>query len=853
MLHGVSQVLFLVVGALILLGSGFGLIWLIPPLRRSLTTIESTIAALLISSGITGIWAFIGRHTGMRLRGWGIVLLLVSAGLLVAGAMARRAARATARTKAQPAARAATRPENERENEREHDAEPEPAGYRRFVLSLAALGFILMLFQGGSLSPVQDSLDFVSFVRESIETGDLAPASPIYHAPPGIPPDPRRGSFHTQVAAICDLARTSPTDGWKWLPRLITPIAIIGLAAMLRMWIGTRAAMLATLLFVATKFFTSEHFLQNYYASRFGWIAGWGALLLFGKALVRRSREDGPAPAAGRSRVILLAIAAASPALLLSVHLMTGFQVLLSLGCAGLAVLFDRASVREDRRAVALLAIGSVALLIPALLIRLAGTPRGEIAANPLFDHLYGVMLLAPGWPIYPPTDLLMRAGISGIAAMILGIGLVASARRSRAAGFLGWSTVVPIVILFFPPLTRIIVGAHAHSVFARVLLTIPFAGILAWCSLIAVDRIRRGGPARWAGFAVLLLVALGLAGQGVTTAAAWRPGRGDGSGGDQPLLAAYTFLEERFPRTETILSDPITSYSIPAYTRHEAVSPFEQHSSPSDPTVDDRIRDVQEALNGRIGLARTFEVLRRYHVGLILLNQSFPRYTAGYYVFISPIAYGEQSAKFENAPAYFEKVYDAQKIRIYRVHDPGPGVPLPGDPPNADRIPDTGEPPLLRLGPLDLISASWGPEAHPRGKQFPMELRWRSTGPPTDLPVICEMKFRLRDLPGGARRDLIGRTISALFVPTLDLEVLRFGFAYRPIEAFFPDFLWKPGEAYRDSCWISVPPRARDGIYDVYFRLRTQSIAPVLVLNETLRSDFGKDWTRVGELCIGK
>ena len=56
-----------------------------------------------------------------------------------------------------------------------------------------------------------------------------------------------------------------------------------------------------------------------------------------------------------------------------------------------------------------------------------------------------------------------------------------------------------------------------------------------------------------------------------------------------------------------TILSDPLSSYSIPAYTKHDAIAPFNQHSSPTDPSVDERIRDVQEALNGRVGLDRTF------------------------------------------------------------------------------------------------------------------------------------------------------------------------------------------------------------------------------------------------------
>jgi hypothetical protein len=857
LLHAISQILFLAFGALLLLGSGYGILWLVPSLRRNLTGIESVIVALLLSSGVTGVWALAGRVLGLRITAWAIVLALVSAALLALGRLAHRSASARGPTSDSAPARGPTSAQGEWRPPRE------PSYYRRILLALAAIAFLLMLREGGSLGPVHDSLDFVSFVNQTLQTGNLAPTSPIYKAAPGLPPDPRRGSFHTQLAAICALSATPPTDAWKWLPRLLAPIAILGLAAMLRVWIGTRAAALAAILFVATTFFTIDRFIQNIgYASRFGWICGWGALLALARGIsldgaVGAGDRDGPHEHDGhsdrRARRYFLLIAAASPAILLSVHLLSGFQVLLALGCAGLAIFCDRAARRADRVAVVWMMVGAIVLLLPAFALKLAGNSGAKIAANPLFDHLYGVLLIRPGWPVLLPGYFLGRAGVSGLAASILAFALLPAIARNRAAGFLAWSTVIPLAILFFPPIARVVIGAHAHSLLFRVILTIPFSGVLAWWILRSIDWTRMGGARRIGGIAVLTLLAFCLVVQAVSTRSSWAALSKHTAEYQEsrPLLAALDFLEERFPKVETILSDPITSYAIPAYTRHDAVSPFGQHSSPSDPTVDDRIRDVQEALNGRVGLARTFAVIRRYHAGLILVNQSFPRFQQAYYVFISGYAFDEQSAKFDGSPTLFEKIYDAQAVRIYRVHDPGPDTPLSGDPENRDRIADPGTQPIMQCGPIQILAAASRDGVHPAGKPLPVDLVWRSGGPPSDLPIDCDMKLQLHDPPDGGRAEVLGRIV-ALFFPSMSREMGRFGSTIRPLQTYYPDFLWRPGETYKETAWLSVPRLARSGLYDIYIHLGTEPAAPVMRLSEILTTRLGPDWHRIDAVTIG-
>lgn len=821
MSQALTEISFLSIGVILLLGSGLGILGLISSLRKALTPIEAIPAALLVSSGVVGLWAVIGRITGMTLPTWSLSLLVISAVLLLLGLVMYWRHR------------------------RESRAETESRSYRTVLIALAVLAFGLMLRDGGSLGPVHDSLDFVSFLNESVQTGELAPNSPIYRADEGVPPDPRRGSFHTQISALCHLAGTAPTDGWRWLPRLLAPLAVLGICAMFRPWLGARAALLGTAFFIATTFFSFDRFIQNLgYASRFGWVCGWAGLMALGQGLVLRTH------ARWSESNALLMLAVASPAILLLVHLLSGFQVLLALGCAGLAVWTDRKSDTESRRAVWYVLIGATVLLIPVVFWRLA---QPTDVVNPIFDHLYGVVLIGEKWPVLFPEYLNERLGTAGIIGMYLAIPLIFSIRRSRAAGFLAWSTVVSLFLLFFPPITRIVIANHAHSMLFRVILTIPYAGTLAWVTLWAARTLRDGRLlGRLIAAASLVLVLFGLAAQTFATRSEWAvPERKRAQFLENaPLIEALDFIDGRFAEVQTVLSDPISSYSIPAYTRHDAVAPFHQHSSPLDPTVGERICAVETVLNGRVGIERTVEALRRYDVDLILVNQSFDRYQTAYFVFISPLAYPQQSAKFAASPDIFEKIYEKDGLFVYAFNDPGPYAEFPPEPVNEDLIPDPGTDPLLAYGPIELLHFQPAPGPHKPGTPMLFELVWRRTNEPYRLPVNCDIKLQHVDRPKHYETPVVGRIIRR-WIERREKTTLRFGHPFRPLVTFYPVFLWRPGETYKDERWENIPIFAKPGTYEVYARLGTEPYAKVVYLSEMISNHLKDDWRLMGQVEI--
>ena len=269
-----------------------------------------------------------------------------------------------------------------------------------------------------------------------------------------------------------------------------------------------------------------------------------------------------------------------------------------------------------------------------------------------------------------------------------------------------------------------------------------------------------------------------------------------------------------------------------------------------------ERIRDVQEALNGRVGMERTFRVLRRYDVDLILLNQSFPRYQSAYYVFLSPLSFPEQTAKFAGAPDLFEEIYEAGGINIYAVHDPGRTGVLAGDPPNPDRIADPGappllEPPLLASSGIEMLRFDPPQGNLTAGAPIRFGMIWRRSAEAYRLPVVCDIKLQHVDRPKGYDLPVVGRIVR-WWDERRHGSITRFGRPFRPLMTFYPVFLWKPGETYQDERWESVPPKARPGRYEVWARLGTEPYTQVVPLDELWSNRLGKDWKLMGYIRLG-
>jgi len=143
------------------------------------------------------------------------------------------------------------------------------------------------------------------------------------------------------------------------------------------------------------------------------------------------------------------------------------------------------------------------------------------------------------------------------------------------------------------------------------------------------------------------------------------------------PWRDVLVFLGED-PRTRVLASDPVTSYSIPAFTGHQVMAYYDQHSSPNDPRGLTRILDARSVFSPFVDLRKTIEILRAYGVDAVVVNGRFDRPPATDYWSMTPELYDSSLAKFRARPDLFRPMFDASKAWVFELTDAARHGPLP-------------------------------------------------------------------------------------------------------------------------------------------------------------------------------
>lgn len=755
---------------------------------------------------------------------------------------------------------------------------PRPPGDRAALLLVTAvigIAFVEMLRQGGSLGYVHDSLDFVAFVRRMVETGRIDLVSAAYADPAGMTPDPRRGAFHVGAALLCRTLRIPADEFWRAFPSFLVPLALwILFASGRRILQSARVAAVAVAFFAFATLVNDDHFLNNLaYASRLGWafswIGLWGAALWLdeeGRAGTPADRWSEPRlPAAPASRAGYLLAVWAAPALV-GVHILSALQYLVSLAALAWGTALARREPPAIERRLALLPLLGAAALAPFLAAQLL---RSYATSNPLFDHPQGLLYVVGSWPVLGLPPLLNWYGWLGLLAVLLAVPLARRFREHRRFAWMLSSTVATALVVLNPLAVAILEKVHAHSLLFRVMWVAPIFHILAWYAVWASERVTgalRGGrpptvtrpnPARtFAAVGVLVLIGLAAAAQ-IRDAVRFREtpaARRAAYEESAPLRAALAELDRLFPEPITVASDPITSYQIPAYTRHFALTPLHQHSSPADDRAVQRIQDAMAILNPHVPLDRTVELLRRYGARAVVLNQSFPRYVRGYYTYLSPVTFPEQKEKLARRPDLFEPLYDREQVAIYRFVDPGGEVRDTLTTPPAERVASAAarsETPVelaralgyrsIPAPPVEGLEFLGVAEGEPRtvapGDVLELTTYWRRTDAPMVLPAEFFVRAETPVSAWGYESPIFGKAARILYEARTH-RTPRFGRYHQPLEVTFPPFLWEPGAVYRDVYELPIPGHVLPGEYTVRLLLYAIPYTPNFRMSDLLRND---------------
>lgn len=716
------------------------------------------------------------------------------------------------------------------------------------VLVLFAACFFLF-YKSGDLGWSTDSLDHVSYLRRSVETGAIFPRDSFYREGDGVSFDIRKGLWHPVLSLWAFQSRTAPDVLWRLIPTLFSftalssflffgvellgsaPYALAGLLFMLLFCGGEGAQWLTKLGYgrsaMQVLFWANGAFLLRYFRLR---DARYLAAVFFVSA------------AACAFHVVF--------AMLAAVFL---FGVLLY-------VLFSREGRLWRGAFLRSVVVEAAALAIPlAVRARAMGAPLNEI-----HTHRQAMLLFSRGLAMVDPAEIIAREGVVFFfaLAMLPFFFLIARPQRRTLVFTL---TIVPILLVVNPFIAPILERRFGYLHY-RLLDAAPLMFFLVLAAGGLAALIFRGGRL-WSLSVMLRRLAAAL----IIAIFIWYPLRFSASQlaasvegivharaeTESRLQTGIEELARRIPVHSVVVSDPLTSYLVSAYTDNFVVAVPGQHGSPTDTMALERIEVVRDIMSPVSPLSASAPWLRRWGAGYLLLNTELPG-PSDFFASVRPEELPLAAEKFRSCPRALQMISAAEGLVLYVVlrDSLGPEAdsctvpmarPLPCD------TSDAGAPIGLEAGCgvfLDRLAIRSSSVA--AGDTLEGHFCWRATekiafGLPIALTIRIETGFPkgrcYRDWYGKQYRRHLERSAGVFYRHTWS-ELLVDGLA-------LPD-QWEPGRLVRQDFALAVPEWMAPGRYEFRVKISRTPYLPNRTVADYLSNDDSFEGTRAGTITVG-
>jgi hypothetical protein len=442
---------------------------------------------------------------------------------------------------------------------------------------------------------------------------------------------------------------------------------------------------------------------------------------------------------------------------------------------------------------------------------------------NVIHTESQGLLTLWDHVRVVSPGVLWSWMGAAWLLFPVLAWRLWREGRGNPAVLWLLATASAVAITLFVPPVVALL-EPHLGYLLMRVVWITPLAGLVGW----ALPHLwRTVGDARGAarlraaallGVTLLLLApafadALHVARDAKALAAEER------AHSPLPWSDALRWMDRNLPRGQVVLSDPVTSYSVPMFTGHYVVTLLDQHSSPSDSLALTRLLDARDALDPYAEWGRTRGVLAHYAVDVIVLNDRFVDVPILDYWAPRPEWFREARSRLDRHPQVFERLYDTGDFVVYRVNAAALGSltePAAHRPFAAPFRP--GESGVARrMGPgiPALLGARLTPDAASPGDTLRGVIAWRALERLPAGSYQVAVRFD-RALPGGISPPaFIGKPVRKL-IERLRHERYRFRSDHLPDDGDYGVDLWRPDQVVRDSFALEIPGDVAEGEYQV-------------------------------------
>ena len=510
-------------------------------------------------------------------------------------------------------------------------------------------------------------------------------------------------------------------------------------------------------------------------------------------------------------------------------------------------ICFPFHSTREHFRRMVFLGLAVMTGIVPYAVYRyITASPQ----ANELHTQVQGVLFLSDALYVVDPFRLWAWLGPVGVVSFFLLAPLWSDRMRYAGLGYCISSLAMIPLVLFNPLLLPVLHKLMTYLAF-RLILISPFYLLPAYFLVRSFSGWRSGPrPGMWprllTGF-VLIAAAVQL-----------RPlaGAALGGGNDGDRMS-YTRWQDgldylsTLPEPVVVASDPVTSYSIPALTPHYVVCTLDQHASPNDLRVEERILAGRDILSPFVSAARSLELMNTHGATYVVLNQRFEGPMRLHYWSMDPSVYAAVRAKFMERPDLFDPVFDRDGFTVLRASGL---MPAAGDPPPnpylVDSIPHGFRTVGRQAGVAVLRAVSLESDRIERGGTVQLGLVWSTRGEHALENYVVAVRFDHQD-PG---LPLAGKPFPKLTRKVMEAfrgERYRFRSEHKLVGGFFGPDAWDAGQLVLDRNPIRVPSDMAPGSYRVSVTLLVVANQPNYRVHDLLFDDDVYQGLAIGQVTV--
>ena len=719
-----------------------------------------------------------------------------------------------------------------------------PAWVHVLLLVLAVGVAVLLLAAGAPLMWQADSAAHLAAIRGVVEEDRLFPVTQPY-GPNGVQgADPRFGIFHGLCGVLMQASGIEVHRLWAILPAFFAPMLVLGFFLAARcITASARVALVAAALFpVCYGGIEGEALRVTGYPNRVSMLVYLVCLAVAFLYLRRRQRW----------LLVLLGVLAVTAA---SVHVYYFIEFIFVMSCYFLVrILADWKRKREtfmDWVRVVGVALGFSS---PLLLYRFL---TSFSTANTYAVEGQGILYLGGGFYILNPFPAYAWLGFVGVASVIALPYFLWNSRRSGAHAYVAAATAGPLVLVFNPVLMPL-ASRFLSYLTSRLIWAVPYSLAAAMFLLEAPGKVVAASRPRKLAYAASYgLIALALVGTLNHRIGFYGNAAAGGRSFPQDLAGiadVLARLDDVAPERSVFLSDPVTAYAIPAFSRHYVTAIPVAHSSPADPHPVSRIRDAMDVLNPGVGPHKTVSILRQYKVDFVVVNTSFREQLFAFEYRVDPAFQTRALAKLESSPGLFQQVFSERGIHVFRVLDLSAQAP-PADPLPAGlqtgRLAASGRPVASFSGLFSLDEVeSLGHEVTV-GDTLGMSLVWRCV---SELPEEDVYKLFVRLETPFPKGRFFSPAFEKPYRKALEKRLhrkFRFRSDVDPEDLDYPLHLWKRGDVVRHAVRVPVPADVQPGTYSVKVNLKRTTPGTNFSLSDYFRDEDYYSGVEIGTVVV--